>query len=90
MTLSEWFWTHGSPSLLLDPIPEVRESNRAIEPQSGLWSDITHAQYVGPVTDNPYDNPDLPPEDDNPDGVCGMKWSEDQLSPSGARKYWLR
>ena len=36
VTLSEWFWTHGSPSLLLDPIPEVRESNRAIEPLSGL------------------------------------------------------
>ena len=47
-------------------------------------------QYVGPVTDNPYDNPDLPPDDDNPDGVCCMKWSEDQLSESGARKYWLR
>ena len=24
VTLAEWFWNHGSPSLLLDPIPEVR------------------------------------------------------------------
>jgi len=67
-TLAEWFWTHGSPSLLLEPIPE----------------------YVGPVIDNPYDNPDMPPEDDRPDGVCCMRWSDETQVTSGARKYWLR
>ena len=45
---------------------------------------------MGPVTDNPYDNPDMPPEDDRPDGVCCMRWSDETQSTSGARKYWLR
>ena len=42
------------------------------------------------MTDNPYDNPDNPPEDDNPDRVCCMKWSDEVHPISGNKKYWLR
>jgi len=46
--------------------------------------------YVAPVEENPYDNPDYPPADPNPGGVCGMKWSEKTDSFSGHKKYWLK
>ena len=46
--------------------------------------------YVGPVLDNPYDNPDFPPVDPHPDGVCGMRWTEDVDESTGYKKYLLR
>jgi len=47
-------------------------------------------EYVAPVEENPYDNPDYPPEDPNPGGVCGMKWSDNIDPSSGNKKYWLK
>ena len=46
--------------------------------------------YVGPVLDNPYDNPDFPPVDPHPDGVCGMRWTEGVDESTGYKKYLLR
>ena len=46
--------------------------------------------YVGPVLDNPYDNPDYPPQDPQPEGVCGVKWTEEVDEVSGDKKYLLR
>ena len=46
--------------------------------------------YVGPVLDNPYDNPDYPPQDPHPEGVCGVKWTEEVDEVSGDKKYLLR
>jgi len=65
--LGDWFVSHGSPDLLLQPIPE----------------------YVGELTENPYDNPDYPPDDPNTSGVCGVEWSS-QTDEAGLRKYHLR
>jgi len=45
-------------------------------------------EYVAPVEENPYDNPDYPP--DYPGGVCGMKWSDNIDPSSGNKKYWLK
>lgn len=46
-------------------------------------------QYVDPPDSNPYDDPSNPPDDPNPGGVCGMKWS-DNIDSFGHNKYWLR
>ena len=46
--------------------------------------------YVRPVLDNPYDNPDFPPVDPHPDGVCGMRWTEGVDESTGYKKYLLR
>jgi len=46
-------------------------------------------EYVGEVTENPYDNPDFPPDDPNLGGVCGVGWS-DEMDDQGRKKYHLR
>lgn len=46
-------------------------------------------QYVGPVVDDPYQDPNNPPEDPNLDGVCGMKWSDTIDPGSGHKRYRL-
>jgi len=65
--LGDWFVAHGSPNLLLDPIPE----------------------YVGPVDEDPYADPENPPEDPNTRGFCAMQWSQEQ-DENGLKKYHLR
>ncbi|XP_023349179.1 uncharacterized protein LOC111717940 [Eurytemora carolleeae] len=46
-------------------------------------------EYVGPVDENPYENPNYPPVDPNPTTVCGVRWS-DEKNDAGLNKYWLR
>jgi len=80
-------------------IPEVQDTCGQNRTVLGNWF-IVHGgpdlledpipYYVAPVEEDPYQNPDYPPEDPNPAGVCAMKWSENLDTLTGHKKYFLK
>merc|ERR1711962_142702 len=44
---------------------------------------------VGPVVDDPYEDPHNPPIDPETEGVCSMKWSEERDPSTNHLKYHL-
>lgn len=47
-------------------------------------------EYVGPVVENPYLDPNNPPLDRNRHEVCAMRWSEHTDPSTGNKLYYLR
>lgn len=44
-------------------------------------------EYVGEVNDDPYADPENPPDDPATRGVCAIKWNDDDV---GLKRYWLK
>jgi len=44
-------------------------------------------EYVGEVNDDPYADPENPPDDPATRGVCAIKWNDDD---EGLKRYWLK
>merc|ERR1711964_442526 len=80
-------------------VPEVQDTCGQNRTVLGNWF-IVHGgpelieeprpYFVAPVAEDPYQNPDYPPEDPNPAGVCAMKWSENIDAATGHKKYFLK